>query len=202
MGDAVKPPRPIPIGRNYRVVLADPPWRFELHSERGEAKSAQAQYACMGQGELAGFAQMIGLDWLCAPDCTLVMWATFPMLGDALSLMREWGFRYVTGGCWAKLTTNGKPAFGTGYVLRSAAEPFLIGARGSAAVESRSERNLILAERREHSVKPEQMYRLVEALWPGGPYLELFARRRRAGWDCYGDELGGFIAAGEACDAA
>jgi N6-adenosine-specific RNA methylase IME4 len=81
-------------------------------------------------------------------------------------------------------------------VLRSAAEPWLIGARGSAAVAVRDERNLILAEALEHSRKPDALYPKIERLWPGGPYLELFARRRRVGWDAYGNELGGFVAEG------
>lgn len=201
-GDPGAPLRPIPPGRNYRVVLADPPWRFELHSAKGEAKSAQAQYPCMGPAELAGFARELGLDFLCAPDSVLVMWATFPMLPDAIDLIGQWGFRYVTGGCWGKTTSTGKIAFGTGYVLRSAAEPFLIAARGSARVAVHDERNLILAEALEHSRKPDAVYPKIERLWPGGPYLELFARRRRAGWDAYGNELGGWLPAPDAGCAA
>jgi N6-adenosine-specific RNA methylase IME4 len=189
--------RPIPVGRSYRAVIADPPWRFDLRSAQGEQKSAQAQYRCMGFAELVAFAREIQLDFLCAPDCALVMWATFPMLPEAIDLMARWGFAYKTGGAWGKLTVSGKLGFGTGYVLRSAAELWLVGARGSIAPEVHDERNLILAETRGHSRKPDALYGIVERMWPGGRYLELFARQRRAGWDAYGDALGGFVGAGD-----
>jgi N6-adenosine-specific RNA methylase IME4 len=39
-----------------------------------------------------------------------------------------------------------------------------------------------------HSAKPEALQDLAERLSPG-PRLELFARRRRAGWTCWGDQL-------------
>lgn len=186
--------RPIPLGRNYRAIVCDPPWAFELYSAAGEEKSAQAQYNCMDAQGLRDFAREINLDFICAPDCALVMWATFPMLPEALVLLKEWGFTYKSGGSWAKLTTGGKPAFGTGYIFRSAAEIFLLGVRGSPVIRSHSVRNLIMAERREHSVKPDELQEAVEQLFDG-PYLELFARRRRPRWDSFGDHFSGFVSA-------
>lgn len=188
--------RPIPIGRSYGCVIADPPWRFELYSEAGEEKSAQAQYDCMDMAGLKRFARDINLDFICAPDCGMLMWATFPMLPQAIELMAEWGFRYTSGGPWAKVGDDGTMDFGAGYWLRCAAELWLLGLRGNPAILTRSERNLIMGRRGKHSEKPDDLHQKAERMFRG-PYLELFARRPRPGWDVFGNELGGFVGADE-----
>lgn len=185
----------------YRVILADPPWRFKNYSAKGEGKNPVAHYHCMPLDEIARLpvAQLASGD-----GAACVMWATAPMLSEALDLLRAWGFRYKTGGAWSKLSKTGeKIAFGTGYIYRSAAEFFLLGQFGDVAPMSRSVRNLIgddlagLAEWaiaapvREHSRKPPQMHEALEQLFDG-PYCELFAREWRPGWDCWGDEIGKF----------
>jgi hypothetical protein len=79
-------------------------------------------------------------------------------------------------GAWAKQSKTGRCwAFSTGYLLRSAAEFFVVGTHGRPVQLSRSSRNLIVAPVRGHSVWPDEMYELIEATWPG-PYVELFAR--------------------------
>lgn len=181
---------PLPL-EGFGVVLADPPWRFENFSEAGEEKNPVAHYPCMTMAELAPLGRAIGLDFACAPACVLVMWATFPMLREAMALMAEWGFQYKSGGAWAKTTASGKPAFGTGYIYRSAAEPWLLGVRGKPKILSHSIRNVIIAERREHSRKPDEMHRNIECQF-AGPYLELFARETRPGWTAWGNETGKF----------
>ena len=181
----------LPRVGEYRVILADPPWQFENWSEAGEEKNAAAHYDCMSLDELKALRIGSGLDFVCAPDCAMLMWATFPLLPDALELLDDWGFAYKSGGAWGKLTKHGKVAFGPGYLYRSAAEIWLLGTRGSPAVRSHSVRNLILEKRREHSRKPDRMYDDIEALFDG-PYLELFARARRPGWDSAGREVGKF----------
>jgi N6-adenosine-specific RNA methylase IME4 len=172
----------------YGLILADPPWAFRLHSDKGDRKSPQAHYGCMGAGELAA----LPVDQLAAPDCALLMWATAPMLPDALMLMAQWGFRFKSAGAWAKQSSTGAGwAFGTGYCFRSAAEFFLLGTLGKPKVRSRSVRNLVVAPVREHSRKPDQLHAMAEALY-AGPYLELFARQRRPGWDVWGNDVDRF----------
>lgn len=174
----------------FRAILADPPWRFELRSDKGEAKSAQAQYACMSVGEI----MTLPVEALAARNAALFLWATFPLLPEALQTMRAWGFEYKTGAAWAKQSKTGrKLAFGTGYLFRSAAELLLVGTRGDPQATSRSVRNLILAPVREHSRKPDQAHDMVEQLF-AGPYVELFARQRRPGWQSWGNETEKFAA--------
>jgi N6-adenosine-specific RNA methylase IME4 len=128
---------------------------------------------------------------LAAPDCCLFLWATFPMLPQALEVMASWGFEYRSGGVWHKRTRNGKTAFGTGYRVRSACEPFLLGFIGNPK-NSRSERNLIEGEAREHSRKPESAYAWAERYLPDARRCELFGRQRRAGWEVWGNETNKF----------
>lgn len=187
----------LPIkNRRYGVILADPPWSFENYSAKGHAKSPHAHYRCIDYAELKLLRNALALDFICAPDAVLVLWATFPMLPAAFNLMLDWGFGYRTGGAWVKTTAAGSPAMGTGYIYRSAAEPWLLGARGAPEILDRGIRNAIAtvsaagieAPRREHSRKPDDMYDMIEREF-NGPYLELFARRARAGWTVWGDQI-------------
>lgn len=173
---------------SYGGILADPAWSYDNWSAAGEAKNPKAHYACMSLDAI----KALPVSHLAAGDCLLVMWATAPMLPQGIETMTAWGFRFVTAGAWAKQSRTGeKWAFGTGYVLRSAAEFFLVGALGKPAYQARNIRNLLVAPVREHSRKPDHMHRMVEALVPG-PYLELFARERRPGWDAWGNETDKF----------
>jgi N6-adenosine-specific RNA methylase IME4 len=175
----------------FGVILADPPWRFDNWSKAGEWKNAARHYPCLTLEELKALRVSLNMDFICAPDSALIMWATFPMLPQAIELMAAWGFAYKSGGAWAKMSRNGNPAFGAGYLYRSAAELWLLGTRGSPKVRSRSVRNLIVAERREHSRKPDQMHDDIERLFDG-PYLEMFARAPRDGWTVWGNQTDKF----------
>lgn len=173
---------------HYGCILADPPWYFRNFSAKGEAKNPVAHYACMSTADIAA----LPVGQLAASDCAMLMWATAPMLPDALALMKAWGFAFKSAGAWAKQSSTGNAwAFGTGYCFRSAAEFFLLGTIGKPKVQSRSVRNLMVAPVREHSRKPDDQYAMAEALFPG-PYLELFSRTARPGWDAWGIEAGKF----------
>lgn len=191
--DLLAPVESWPFGalrrRWYSTILADPPWAFELHSERGEGKAPQHHYGCM---DLAAI-QALPVAALAAPEAAVcVMWATAPMLPAAIATLHAWGFRYSTAGVWAKRSRTGASwAFGTGYVFRSAAEFFLVGTRGRPELRARNVRNLIVAPVRQHSRKPDELREAVERLFPG-PRCELFARESAPGWDAWGNETGKF----------
>ena len=173
---------------HYRCILADPPWRFRSWSAKGEGRNPIRHYQCMDTEMIAGMP----IAAFAARDCALFLWATAPMLPDAFRVMEAWGFRFSTAGGWVKTTRDGSElAFGTGMIWRSALEFLLIGSRGSPRWLTRTERNVIEAPRREHSRKPDEVYRLIEAMAPG-PKIELFGRRRRKGWDVWGNEVGKF----------
>lgn len=183
----------------YGAILADPPWPYAMRSAAGYAKSPEAHYDTMDLADIAA----LPVQDLAGPDCYLFMWSTWPHLPKALKIMDAWGFGYVTGGAWIKRGNVGGLAFGTGYVLRSASEPFLVGKIGRPQPISRSERNVILADevpdaidavRREHSRKPCQMREMIERLLPRAYCCELFAREAWDGHHVWGNETAKFEA--------
>ena len=172
----------------FNLIMADPPWLFENYSEKGEEKNATAHYDCMPLDQIK--ALPVGL--LAARDCLLWLWATNPMLPHAIETLTAWGFAFKTAGHWAKTTRHGKQAFGTGYILRGAGEPFLIGTIG-APKTTRSTRSVLIAPLpKEHSRKPPEAFDMAEKLMPGARRLELFSRENRPGWTSWGDEKGKF----------
>ena len=193
----------------YKFIMADNPWEFRLYSEKGEAKSAQAQYDCMKLDDIKKLP--VGL--LADKDAILFLWTTWPLLlgnakypvdgisrsnkdlGAAYSpagdVIRAWGFNYVTGGVWHKQTINEKDRVGTGYRVRSVCEPFLLATTGNPK-NSRSCKNLIRGLAREHSRKPDSAYEWAEKYMPDVKRLDLFSRENRLGWDSFGFETGKF----------
>ena len=189
----------------FGLIMADPPWSFDNFSQKGEAKNAKAQYDCTPTDWICDMP--VGL--LAGKDCLLWLWATNPMLPQAMAVLATWGFAFKTAGTWVKRTVHGKDAFGTGYVLRSSNEPFLIGTIGSPKA-TRSTRSTVAtyeggvgrdgdwpkssitieAVTREHSAKPEEGYAAAERLLPDAQRLELFSRRSRPRWSTWGNEAG------------
>ena len=172
----------------FELIMADPPWRFQTRSAKGVTrKGAGGQYRTMSLAEI----KALPVGGLAAQDCLLWLWTTNPFLPRAFEVLEAWGFAYRTAGHWAKTTAGGGLAFGTGYILRCAGEPFLIAVRGRP-VTTRSVRSVLLGRVREHSRKPEEAFAAAEALMPGARRLELFSRQERPGWTCWGDEAGKF----------
>lgn len=172
---------------SFDFIMADPPWRFVVRSEKGEGKSAQAHYPTMPLDEINA---MPVLD-LAAPNCTLWLWCTAPMLPQQMTTVKAWGFAYCTEGVWVKMTKHGKVAFGTGYGLRGAHEPFIIAKRGEPKL-TRATRSVIHGAMRDHSRKPEEAYREAERLMPKANRLDLFSRTDRKNWTAWGNETGKF----------
>lgn len=167
----------------YNVIYADPPWSFVTFSNKGKGRSAEAHYDCMSLEDIKQFK------FEASDNSVLLMWTTDPMLVHALDVMAAWGFQYKTiGFVWAKTTIDGTGfPIGTGYYTRANPEICLLGTRGKPVRKSRAVRKLVVAPRREHSRKPDEMYGYIEDLFDG-PYLELFARIRHPGWDAVGNQ--------------
>lgn len=180
----------------YRAILADPPWRFATYSERGKGRSAEAHYDCLGPEAIKALPVA---DWA-GPDAVLFLWATDPMLPQALEVLRAWGFVYKTVAFhWVKLNKGRNPErlapadffTGMGFWTRANAELCLLATRGRPRRRGTDVPRLLIAPRREHSRKPEETYARVERLVEE-PYLELFARASRPGWDSVGNQAGLF----------
>ena len=170
----------------YGAILADPPWHWKARSPKGEGRSAKNHYSVMSADDLKAMTIPA------ADDCVLFMWAIDPMLPQAFDLIKAWGFQYKTVGfTWAKINVSGKDPIGGGYWTRANPEMCLLATRGQPKRLNADVRQLLMAPRREHSRKPDEIYGRIEAL-VDGPYLEMFARQTRAGWDAWGNEVGKF----------
>jgi len=114
----------------------------------------------------------------------LYLWTINRYIEDAYRVARAWGFAPSTMLVWAK-TPKGIALGGT-YAI--ATEFCLFARRGTLAAHHREESNWWHWKRGPHSKKPEAFQTMVESVSPG-PYLELFARRKRPGWAVWGNEV-------------
>lgn len=163
-----------PEGEPFRTIVADPPWRYG-DTLPGPGRGAAKHYPTLSVVQIARREFLFPWPPI-APDSRLFLWATAPLLPEALLVMREWGFRYRTGAVWEK---TGR--LGMGHTFRIQHEHLLVGVRGKPLTLAHDVRSVIRAPARAHSEKPDEAYALIERLSPG-PYVELFARRERPGW--------------------
>lgn len=172
----------------YPTILADPPWK---ESGGGRIKrGADRHYPLLSTADIVRVMQMSPL-WRLADNAHLYLWVTNTFLPDGLRVMGDLGFRYVTNIAWIK------DRAGLGQYFRGQHELLLFGVRGKgygARTERKDlpgvldESGFVEAPRGKHSAKPATFHELIEAR-SKGPYLEIFARRERPGWDCWGNEV-------------
>ena len=177
----------------YRVIVSDPPWSYRNSGAEG---AAAKHYPTMTTADICA----LPVAPVAATDSVLFLWATWPCLVDAFAVLSAWGFTYKSGLPWIKCQSDPspdlwgelhvKPQFGTGFWVRGCSEPLLIAVKGSPKPPSGSMVGL-LSPNFGHSRKPENVYHLAETL--PGPYLEMFARRSRDGWDLFGNQAPGSI---------
>jgi N6-adenosine-specific RNA methylase IME4 len=174
------PAPPLPDGV-FDLIYADPPWQTDL--ERGDGRDVEKHYPTMRLQEIKD--QPVAA--VCHRDCVLFLWATSPLLPQALDVMKAWGFTYKTSAVWAK---SGKAM---GYYFRQDHELLLIGTKGQPGVPEPANRpsSVVQAAKGRHSEKPEVFHELIEQMYPDKQRLELFARKgERPGWTYWGNELG------------
>lgn len=181
----------------FDVILADPPWYFRNYSadEPGKIhnrnRGANRYYPTMTTEDICN------LNIPVADNAILFMWACWPLLPDAMQVIESWGFEYKSlAWVWIKANKSGMGFFtGMGYYTRANSEPCLLATRGNLPKPAnRGIKALIYSPVREHSRKPDDQYRKIEALYPDMNYLELFARRKRSGWHSWGNEIESSVA--------
>lgn len=184
----------------YGAILADPPWHFQTwagarKSGAGIAcRASKPAYTTMVDDDIAAMP----VTTLAADDCVLFLWTCWPVLERSFRIIEAWGFEYKT--CafsWLKAdpyrlwADDNFPRMGLGYWTRANTEPCLLATRGKPKRIAADIRQPIIAQPREHSRKPDGVHERIERL-VAGPYLELFARQTRFGWDAWGNEVGKF----------
>ena len=177
------------INKQYGVIYADPPWSFKTYSDKGKGRSPEQHYNVLSLTDIS----LLPVSNIAKPDAVLLMWVIDPLLDKAFEVINAWGFKYKTVAfTWAK-TNKTKPGFftGLGYWTRGNPEMCLLATKGKPKRLSKSVPQLVVEQRREHSRKPDIMYSHIENLLEG-PYIELFARTKRPGWDAWGNQVDKF----------
>lgn len=177
----------------YKTVVVDPPW---LELGGGKCKrGADKHYDCASWQVALAVINQQRFD--IARDSILLCWVTDNFLLDGIKLVDALGYKYKRTLVWVKAvqTQSGgftKQCFGLGQYLRGEHELCLVCGRGRSIglVQRRDVGSVLLAQKTHHSAKPDEFYKLAESLFPG-PRLDVFARRRRDGWDSFGDEIDG-----------
>ncbi len=177
------------IDKKYNVIYADPPWSFKTYSDKGKDRSPENHYSTMNFKDICN----LPVNNIANDNSVLLMWVIDPLLDKAFKVIDAWGFKYKTVGfTWAKTNKKSLGFFtGLGYWTRGNPEMCLLATKGKPKRISKSVPQLVVEQRREHSRKPDIMYNHIENLLDG-PYIELFARTKRKGWDCWGNQTDKF----------
>lgn len=187
----------LPRAGQYRAILVDPPWHFAAWASptapgkgKNYGSSRGPTYSTMSEADLSA----VPVAGIAADNCVLFMWMCWPTLEQSLRLLKAWGFTYKT--CafsWMKadqyrlFALQEDVRMGLGYWTRSNSEACLLATRGKPKRIAADVRQGIIEPIREHSRKPDCVRERIERL-VAGPYVELFARQSRPGWDCWGNE--------------
>lgn len=176
------------LADRFGTILIDPPWRFMNRTGKvGPEHRRLHRYRTMSLEEIAS----LPVGRLAQPRSHLYLWCPNALLPEGLAVLRAWGFTYKTNLVWLKVRKDGGPdGRGVGFYFRNVTELLLFGVKGSlrTLAPGRSQVNVLISRKEEHSRKPELVYDLIERCSPG-PYLEMFARRRVPGWEQWGDQV-------------
>lgn len=171
----------------YSTLLADPPWQFQNRTGKMAPEHRRLlRYPTMELKEIVE----LPVAKLAAAKSHLYLWVPNALLQEGLQVMEAWGYTYKSNLVWYKVRKDGGPdGRGVGFYFRNVTELVLFGVRGSMRTlqPGRTQVNVLATRKREHSRKPDEIYDIIESCSPG-PYLELFARFRRPGWDQWGNE--------------
>lgn len=172
---------------NYGVILADPPWRFTNRTGKVAPEHKRLnRYGTLSLKEI----KEIPVAEVTGEKSHLYLWVPNALIPEGLEVMKAWGFNYKTNIVWHKIRKDGGPdGRGVGFYFRNTTEIVLFGIRGKLRTlqPGRSQVNIIKSRKQEHSRKPDELYEIIEECSPG-PYLELFARGSRPGWNVWGNQ--------------
>ena len=176
------------IGKKYKTIYADPPWQFQNRTGKVAPEHKRlSRYSTMQLEEI----KALPVSKVADEKCHLYLWVPNALLPEGLEVMQAWGFEYKTNIIWEKIRKDGMPdGRDVGFYFRNVTEILLFGIRGDknrTLDPGRSQVNLIRSIKREHSRKPDEFVNLIERC-SSAPFLEIFARGDRAGWDMWGDQ--------------
>jgi N6-adenosine-specific RNA methylase IME4 len=172
----------------YKTILADPPWQFSNRTGKVAPEHKRlGRYGTMTLEEI----KALPVSNIAAPESHLYLWVPNALILEGFEVMKRWGFTYKTNIVWHKVRKDGGPdGRGVGFYFRNVTELILFGTRGGlrTAPAGRRQVNFLATRKREHSRKPDEIYPIIEAC-SYGPFLEMFARHSRPGWNSWGNEV-------------
>lgn len=194
-------PAPVAVRSSdlFGVIYCDPPWRYDDKLGNSAAWGAM-KYPTMSVEEICA----LPVKQHAAKDCALLMWATWPLLPEAMRVIEAWGFKYRT--CafvWVKQNPNADNGWlirqdlkdaldgysGLGKWVNGNTEICLLAKRGCPKRQAKNVKQLVIAPRSRHSAKPPEVRDRIVQLFGDVPRLEMFARSKTPGWSIWGNEL-------------
>lgn len=170
-----------PTEKKYRIVYADPPWRYG-NAMPEYVTEPQDYYLLMDTVDICAMP----VKDICERDAVLFLWSTSPHLPEALEVVKAWGFEYKTTFVWDKIKHN------MGHYNSVRHEFLLVCTRGACTPDVKKLFDSVVSiERGEHSKKPEYFREVIETLYTYGNKIELFARSAPHGWDVFGNQSQG-----------
>lgn len=177
-------------GKKYNTIYADPPWQFQNRTGKVAPEHKRlTRYETMTLEDIIS----LPVSEIADTKAHLYLWIPNALLPDGLAVMDAWGFTYKGNIVWEKVRKDGFPdGRGVGFYFRNVTELLLFGIKKKSEPNrtldsARSQVNLIRAQKREHSRKPDEIISVIEACSLPGR-IELFARGDRKGWDMWGNQ--------------
>jgi N6-adenosine-specific RNA methylase IME4 len=179
---ATTPPLP---DEKFDLILVDPPWHFQDYRNRKSARNIP--YGLMDLDAIC----RLPVAQCAAPNAVLAIWVFGAGVAQTLRVINAWGFREANEGfVWIKVAKNARPHPGMGQSTRKDSESMWLAKRGNGLPrQDKGVGQTIVAQRREHSRKPDEAYTALERLYGDVRRIELFSRRERPGWARWGNEL-------------
>jgi len=176
--------------RAHDVIVVDPPAHFTTYSPLGQQKSPSSQYSVMSDDQIA----RLPVRELGADDCVMLLWSCGHLIEKSLAWARGWGFTYKTELVWRKITAKNRVLrIGCGFLVRNCHECVLVCTAGRPR-RFTFPTSIFDGVVGPHSAKPREFFELCERVFPDRYMADVFARRRREGWACWGNELDRFPA--------
>lgn len=171
--------QPEPLKKTYEIIYADPPWKYGNSMPAYFSEQAN-HYPLMTIQEICEMP----IKGITAQNAALFLWVTSPILEESFEVVNSWGFEYKTSFIWDKIKHN------MGHYSSVRHEILLLCIKGSYPLQIKKLFDSVYSEERtEHSKKPDFYYDMIEAIYPNGDKIELFARQQRNGWDNYGNQI-------------
>ena len=170
--------------KKYKIIYADPAWSYSDKALAGN-RGASCKYDVM----TLELIKALPVNTIADDDCILFLWATYPLIQEALDVIKAWGFTYKTKAfTWVKKTKIGTYFMGMGNWTRANDEIVLLAVKGKPKRVDCGISSIVVTDIQEHSEKPDEVRQRIVKLCGDISRIELFARTKIHGWDTWGND--------------